>query len=84
MGPTYQLHYQIVGANIVQLANVGMVHRGDEPRFPLETVTEPSAAYFNCDFAIEACVRSPVDFAHASGSDERFDPIRTQRLARLE
>ena len=61
-----------------------MVHRSDDPRFALEAVTEPSAAHFDCDFAIEACVRTPVDFAHASGSDERFDSIRTQRLARME
>jgi hypothetical protein len=37
----HQFHDEVIRPDIIQLANVGMVQRGDHPRFTFEPLTEP-------------------------------------------
>jgi hypothetical protein len=65
-------------ADVVQGADVGMVQRGDGPRFPIEpgagagVAGEFSRQHLDRDRAVEPGVAGLVHFAHAAGS-ERFD-----------
>src|SRR5262245_14124771 len=63
------LHHQIVGADVVQRADVGMIQCGHRAGFPLEALVELLGAKLHCDNAIEPGVAGFVHFPHSSRSD---------------
>ena len=71
-------------SNIVERADVRMLERGDRARFALEPClelrvgSEPGRQYFDRDDAIEACVASALDLAHAAPAHERDGFVRTE------
>jgi len=71
-------HHQVVGPDIVQSADVGMVQRGDGVRFALEALGKLLIGNFDGDDAIQSRVAGLVDFAHAAGTEGRSDLVRTQ------
>ena len=66
-------HHQVIGADVVDLADVGMVERGDGFGFALEAFGELGGGDFDGDVAVEAGVVGAVDFAHAAGADGGLD-----------
>lgn len=62
----HQFHYEKVGAEIVQSANVRMVQCGDRSRFALEPVGEPFVYDLNRNQAVDARISRFVHFAHAA------------------
>ena len=52
--PLDQLHHQVVRADVVQRADVGMIQRGDGSRFALEALAESFRGDLDGDVAAEA------------------------------
>jgi hypothetical protein len=69
---------EVVGTDIVQRANVGMIERGDCVSFALKPAAEPFGGDLNGDYAIQACVASFINLAHTSRPDLRQNLIRTE------
>jgi hypothetical protein len=51
-----ELHHQVVRSDVVNLANVGMIQRGDGFRFTIESLTELRGGNFDRDIAIQAWI----------------------------
>jgi hypothetical protein len=79
-----ELHDEVVGADVVELADVGVVESGNGLRFACETLGELLAENLDGDGAIKARVAGFVDFAHAPGVDGRKDLEVIENLTRLE
>jgi hypothetical protein len=73
-----KLHDEIVGTNVVEMANVRMVEGGDYLRFQSESFTEWTGACLDRHFAMETRVGCPIDLAHAARGHERIDAVRSQ------
>ena len=58
--PSAQLHDQVVGADIVELTDIGVIQSGDRASFALEAFTKFGLGDFDSEDAVQACV------AHAS------------------
>jgi hypothetical protein len=65
------LHHQIVWADIVNLADVGMVECGDCLGFAPESFTELRRGYFDRHVAIQAGVSGSIHFSHAARPNGR-------------
>ena len=76
--PWHVLHDQVVGADVVEGADVGMVEGGDGVGFLLEAAGEADQRSLNGDVAVEARVASAPDFAHAPFADRREDFVVTE------
>ena len=79
-----KLHYQIIGADIVELADVRMIQRGHRARFALEPFRKLLAGNLDGDRAVEARVARLVHFPHAARANEREDLIGTELRAGRE
>src|SRR5215467_14912640 len=79
-----ELHDEIVGTDIIEMANVRMVQRSNDARFLSEALAKLAGANLDCDRTAEPCVGRAVDFTHTARSDERLDPVWAQALAGLE
>src|SRR5260370_35922147 len=67
--PLDKLHDQVVRPNVVQLADVGMIQRGDCPSLTLKTFRKSLFVNLKGNGSIEARVAGFVHLAHATGSD---------------
>ena len=80
--PSTVLEHQIVSANVVDLADVRMIERGNRARF----LFEPPAVLFgeplHRDDAIEPRVARFPHFSHATCAEEGQDFIGTEPRAR--
>jgi hypothetical protein len=74
------LHYQVVGADVVELADVRMVQRRHRARFALEALGEFLLGDLNGD-AVQPRIPRPLHLAHASRANERKNLVRAQSLA---
>lgn len=70
-----QLHYEEVGADIVEGADVGVGDGGDGAGLLLEAVKESALADFDGHGAVEAGIGGAIDLAHAAAAEQRFDPV---------
>src|SRR5271169_2178179 len=61
------LEHQIIGSDVVDLADVGMVQSGDGPGFALEVLAVRAVEKLDGDRAIETGVARLPDLAHAAG-----------------
>src|SRR5215469_15924429 len=73
-----ELHDQVVGADIVKMANVRMVEGSDYLRFLSESFTERTGTDLDRHLAVKPRICSAVDFAHPARGNERLDAVRTQ------
>jgi hypothetical protein len=71
----------MVGADIVQRADVGMIQRCDSAGLALEAITEFFLRDLDCDYAIEPGIASLPHFSHAACTDRRKDFIRAESLS---
>src|SRR5262249_37248849 len=78
------LHYQIVRADIVKLADMRMVQRSDCPGFALESFAELLTRSLDGDDAIEPCVACLPHYTHSARADLRADVIPSQMCAGLD
>jgi len=78
------LEHQIAGANVVKLADVGVIQRGNRACFLLETAqsvgigSEGLGKDLDRDLAPQTRVTGPIDFAHPSGAQRADDLKRTE------
>ncbi len=75
------LHYEIVGADVVQGADVRVIEGSDGSGFALESLGEAVGGNLDRDFASEARIAGAIDLAHATRADERENLVRTEFLA---
>ena len=64
-----ELHDDVVGADVEDLADVGVVERRDGAGFAAETLAEDLAGGFDGDDAVEAGVAGLPDLTHAAGAE---------------
>ncbi len=73
------LEHQIAGADVVKLADVRVIQRGNCARFLLETAqsigigSEGLGKNLDRDLAPQTRVTGPIDFAHPSGAQRADD-----------
>ena len=64
-----ELHHQVIGADVVQRADVGMIQRRHGAGFALEAFREALVGHLDRDVAAEAGIPSAIHDAHAAGTD---------------
>ncbi|OFW47357.1 MAG: hypothetical protein A3J29_23325 [Acidobacteria bacterium RIFCSPLOWO2_12_FULL_67_14b] len=69
------LHHEIVGADVVQRADMGMVQRGDGAGLALEAGDVARLRALDGDRPVQAGVAGGPDFAHPALADERDDLV---------
>ena len=74
----HQFHDEVVRADIVQRADIGMIQRGDRAGFALEAVAESLGGDFYGHFTMESGIGRAIDLAHATGADRRKDLVGTE------
>ena len=79
--PFDQLHHEVVGTDIVQRADVGVVQRGDGPCLALEPVAEVLARHLDGDIAPDTRVVRAIDDTHAAGANLRDDLVGAEPVA---
>src|ERR1039458_3893226 len=67
-----KLHHDVVRADVINLADVGMVERGNRSRFAFKTLGELCSRDLDCNQAIQACISCPIHFAHAACTNSGF------------
>jgi hypothetical protein len=75
------LEHEIVGTDVVDLADVRMVQRRDRPRFLLEPI-EVADQPLDRDGPPQSRVACPPHLAHTARADTRFEQIRATLIAR--
>src|ERR1019366_9276999 len=75
-----QLHNEIIGADVVQMANIGMIERRHRARFALESFAELFFRELDRDVAIQACVACPVYLAHSTCANGHEDLVRAYSI----
>ncbi len=68
-------HHQVVRADVVDGADVGMIERGDGPDLAVEALNEHLGNHFDGDIAPHAGVGGAVDLAHATFANGRDQPV---------
>ena len=79
-----ELHNKIVLADVVKLADVGMIQSGDGSGLALRSLAESFGGRFDGDDAIEPRVAGLVYFAHTTRADGRKDLVGAEFVARRE
>ena len=64
----HQLHHQVVGADIVERADIGVVQRRDEAHLAVESLAEALRSDFDRDVAAQPRIKGLVDLTHAAGA----------------
>ena len=72
---------EVLGSDVVDLADVWMVDRGDGARFALKPAVVVGDQPLDRDRAIQASIVRLVDLAHTAGADQRFDFVRAKPRA---
>src|SRR5262245_33948054 len=86
----HQIVEVAVAADVVDGADVGIVQRGNRPRFLLEALPrlgigrQRSGKHLDGDDPIEPRVAGAVDFAHTARANRRHDFVRPNPRAGLE
>ena len=74
-------HDQIVGAYVVERADVGMVEGGDGSRFLCKAIAESGGGGLDCDNAIKPRVAGFPDLSHTAFADAGEDFVGTEFCA---
>ena len=78
------LQHQIVGSDVVHLADVGVVERRDRPRLALESLPVLGRQLLDRHDALEPGIEGLVDLAHATSANSRLDFVRAETCAGCE
>jgi hypothetical protein len=76
-----QLHHQIIGSDVEQGADVGVVQLRDHFGFACESLREFGVRGFDGDLAFDARIEGAVHLAHASCAQEVADFVGTELVA---
>jgi hypothetical protein len=76
--------HQIVRSDVVHLADVGVVERGNRPRLSLESLAVLGRQVLDRHDALEPGIEGLVDLAHATSANSRFDFVRAETCAGCE
>jgi hypothetical protein len=76
----HQLHHDIVGADIIDLADVGVIKGGYGFGFARKSIAELGGRGFYRDIAIEARISGAVDLSHTAFAEQRKDLVRTETV----
>src|SRR5580658_4247120 len=79
-----QFHHQVVRADIVELANVGVIERRDGAGLAVESSRELGLRNLQRNNAVEASIARLPHLAHASRANGRDDFVRTEFRAGLQ
>jgi len=71
-----EFHDQIVGADVVERADVRVAEGADRPSLPNEAIAEFTQDHFDRHPATQARVLCLIDFSHAAATDRPNDPVR--------
>src|SRR5215469_4029145 len=74
----HQLHDHVIGPNVVQRADVGVIQRRNGASLALESFVEPLFGDFDCNSSAEPRVLSSIDIAHTAGPNQFLDSIRPE------
>ncbi len=77
----HQLHDEVVGTDVVQRADVGMIQRGDGAGFALESIAEVLGRHLDGDVAADAGIVRAVDDAHSACANLRDDLVGAEAIA---
>ena len=72
------LHDEVVGADVVERADMRMVHRRDGPSLTFKALTERAETRLDGDQPIEACVSRLPDLTHAASAKGGENLVRTE------
>ncbi len=78
------LHHQIVGTDIEDLTDVGVIQRRNDARFLFKARLVNSLALLDRDYPFEPRVKGLVHLSHSACADVRQDFVRTKLCARRE
>jgi hypothetical protein len=76
-----EFHDEVVGADVVEVADVRMIEGGDEAGFAGGAFGELGGANFNGDVAMEAGIVGAPDFAHAARAERGEDLVGAEAVA---
>ena len=79
--PIHQLHHQIVGTNIVDLADIGVVERGNRPSLTFEPLIEFGLRNFERHSSFQARIAGLINLAHATFTKRGQNFVRTEFIA---
>ena len=79
--PLDQLHHQIVGTDIVKVADVGVIQRRDGVNLTLEPVAETLRGDLDGDLAPHARIAGAVHLTHAARAEGRQDLVGAETRA---
>src|SRR6266851_4497847 len=79
--PLDKLHDQIIWADVVNLADVGMIQRGDGFGFTLGALRELQRGNFNGHIAIQTRVFGAIHLTHAARANRREDLVGAESIA---
>ena len=79
--PLHQFHHQVVGTDVVERADIGMIQRRDGARLALEPLGELLARNLDRDRPAQPRVVRLVDLAHAAGANQRGYFVGTETLS---
>ena len=71
----HQFHHEVIGTDIVERADVGMIQSGDRSRLALEAIAKLLGRDFDGDFSVEPGVHSAIHFAHPARAEWRLDAV---------
>src|SRR5438270_45417 len=80
--PFHVFHHQVVGADVEQMTDVGVIERGDGPGFRAEALRKLRAGALYGDLPVHAQVARPKHLAHSARANWREDLVRTELGAR--
>src|SRR5258708_39968218 len=78
VGAFDEFHDQIVGTDVVEVTDVGMVESRDRARFEPEAFVELLAGCLDGDVTAKAWVAGAVNLSHAAFTEERDDFVRAE------
>src|SRR5580704_12854482 len=80
----YVLHHKVVGADVVDLADVRMIQRCDSPRLALKPLAEFLRRSFDRDNSVQPRIASLPHLAHPSRADRRKNFVWAEFIADRE
>jgi hypothetical protein len=75
------LHHEIMGPDVVQRADIGMVERRYSPRLALEPIAELLGRDLDRHFPIETCIVGAIHLPHATDANLGGDLVRADSVA---
>jgi hypothetical protein len=77
----HQLHHQVIRADIVQCADVGMIQRCDGAHFAVEAFAETLGGDLEGHVAAHAGIVGAIDLTHPAFADRLNDFVRPELVA---